>query len=211
MWAIARFSLSGQVPAGQVDVAQRRLGRAVPGEGRDRVQLPAHPGQVGQAQVPGGVRGEPRHLGGQRDPAHHLRPGPQASAARPWLRRDSDRNSGPRARLSVARCARYSASSTPVAAEYGTTRSRRVFVVSARTRSIRCAGIQVVGAQRAQLLPPQRRVVGQREHHPVADRLAGGTPSSTSQPLLLGRDPRQLDQPRHQRRAAPPPNRRPGV
>ena len=35
---------------------------AVPGEGRDRVQLPAHPGQVGQTQVPHRVRGEPWHL-----------------------------------------------------------------------------------------------------------------------------------------------------
>ena len=57
-----------------------------------------------------------------------------------WLRRDSDRNNPPRARLSVARCCRYSDSSTPVGAEYGTTRSRRVLVVSARTRRVRYAG-----------------------------------------------------------------------
>jgi hypothetical protein len=56
------------------------------------------------------------------------------------LRRDSDRNSGPRARLSVARCAKYPDNSTPVGAEYGTTRSSRFFVVSARTRKVRWAG-----------------------------------------------------------------------
>jgi hypothetical protein len=32
--------------------------------------------------------------------------------------------------------------------------------------------VQVTGAQRAQLLPAQRRVISQRQHHPVADRLA---------------------------------------
>ena len=58
----------------------------------------------------------------------------------PWLRRDSDRNNGPLARLIAARCRRYSDSSTPVAAEYGTTRSRRFLVVSARTRIVRRAG-----------------------------------------------------------------------
>ena len=54
-----------------------------------------------------------------------------------WLRRDSDRNKPPRARLSVARCCSYSDSNTPVGAEYGTTRSWRVLVVSARTRKVR--------------------------------------------------------------------------
>jgi hypothetical protein len=34
-----------------------------------------------------------------------------------WLRCDSDKNSGPRARLIVARCRRYCVSSTPVGAE----------------------------------------------------------------------------------------------
>jgi hypothetical protein len=57
-----------------------------------------------------------------------------------WLRHDSDNNNGPRARLSPARWTKYAVSSTPVAAEYGTTRLRRFFVVSARTRSLRCAG-----------------------------------------------------------------------
>ena len=61
-------------------------------------------------------------------------------SGRAWLRRDSDKNNGPRARLRPARCVRYPDSSTPVAAEYGTTRSRRFFVVSARTRRVRCAG-----------------------------------------------------------------------
>ena len=55
--------LVGEVAAGQVDIAERRLARPVPGERRDGVQFPAHPGQVGQAQVPGGMRGEPLHPG----------------------------------------------------------------------------------------------------------------------------------------------------
>jgi hypothetical protein len=61
--------------------------------------------------------------------------------------------------------------------------------------------VQVIGAQRAQLLPPQRRVISQREHHPVADRL---TPEHLQypQPLGLGRDPRQLNHARDQRPGA---------
>jgi hypothetical protein len=57
------------------------------------------------------------------------------------------------------------------------------------------ARVDVLGAEQAQLFPPQRRVVGQREHHPVADRLARRDPQDGG-PLLLIRDPRQLDQPR---------------
>jgi hypothetical protein len=37
-----RVQLLRQVPAGQVDIAQRRVRRAVPGEGGDRVHLRAH-------------------------------------------------------------------------------------------------------------------------------------------------------------------------
>ena len=62
-------------------------------------------------------------------------------------------------------------------------------------------GIDVVGAQRAQLLAAQRRVIGQRQHQPVADRLATEHLQQL-QPLALGRDPRQLDHPRHQRPGA---------
>ncbi|MCG0284545.1 hypothetical protein [Streptomyces sp. PSAA01] len=57
--------------------------------------------------------------------------------------------------------------------------------------------IDVVGPQRAQLLAPQRGVVGESEHHTVADRLAPGH-LQYSQPLLFAGDPRQLRQPRHQ-------------
>jgi hypothetical protein len=56
------------------------------------------------------------------------------------LRRDSERKRRPRAALSVRRRSRYCCRRTPVATEYGTTRLRRVFVVSARTRSVRNAG-----------------------------------------------------------------------
>ena len=72
------LSLLGELPAGQVDIAQRGVSVTVPGERGDRVDLPAHPGQVRQAKVPGRVRGEPLDARGQGDPADHLRPGPQA-------------------------------------------------------------------------------------------------------------------------------------
>jgi hypothetical protein len=42
---------------------------AVPGEHRDRVDLPAHPRQVGQAQVPQGMGGELRDAG-VKPPCH---------------------------------------------------------------------------------------------------------------------------------------------
>ncbi len=58
--------------------------------------------------------------------------------------------------------------------------------------------VQIVAAQRAQLLPPQRRVIGQREHHPVSDRLVGDH-AQKSQPFGLAGDPRQLHHPWHQR------------
>ena len=58
----------------------------------------------------------------------------------PWLRQGSDRNSGPLAQLIVARWARQADISTLVDAEYGTNRSNRFFVVSARTLSVRWAG-----------------------------------------------------------------------
>jgi len=58
----------------------------------------------------------------------------------PKLRFDSDRNSLPRSRLICRRCPRYRAYNSLVGAEYGTTRSRRPFVFSARMRTIRCAG-----------------------------------------------------------------------
>jgi hypothetical protein len=135
----ALAELPGELPAGQMDIAQRGVSVTVPGERGDRVDLPAHPRQVRQAQVPGRVRGEPLDTRGQGDPADHLRPGPQAQrlgTVATRLRQELR----PLDRLTVARCARYCDSSTPVEAEYGTTRSSRFFVVSARTRSVRCAG-----------------------------------------------------------------------
>jgi hypothetical protein len=69
--------------------------------------------------------------------------------------------------------------------------------------------IEIICAQRAQLLTAQRCVIGQREHHPVTDRLETGD-AQDLQPLPLAGDPRQLGQPRHQAPllAAEPPTRR---
>ena len=74
--------LRRQVPPGQVDVLQRGVGAAMPGERGDRVQLPAHPGQIRQAQMPRGMGGEPGKVGRQRDSPHHLRPRPQRERVR---------------------------------------------------------------------------------------------------------------------------------
>jgi len=59
-------------------------------------------------------------------------------------------------------------------------------------------GIQIVGAQRAQLFAAQRRIVSQRQHQPITDRLQTER-LEQPQPLRLSRDPRQLDHPRDQR------------
>jgi len=61
------------------------------------------------------------------------------------VRSDNDRSSRPRARLSAHRSSKYACSSAPVVADYGTTRSRRLFVVSARTRTVRGDGSEIVG------------------------------------------------------------------
>ena len=97
-----------------------------------------------------------------------------------WLRRDSDKNSGPRARLRPARCAQIARQQHP-----GRRRVRH-HPLPAVLRRLRphpqrpVRRVEVVGPQRAQLLPPQRGVVGQREHHPVTDRLVAERPSSIS-------------------------------
>ena len=57
--------------------------------------------------------------------------------------------------------------------------------------------IEIVGLKQTQLLATQRRVIGEREHQPVAQRL----PSSAVEnrpPLPIGRDPRPPLEPRHQ-------------
>ena len=83
-------------------VSKRGVSVRVPGEGRDRVHLPAHPRQVCQAQLPDGVRGESLNAESQPirlttfDQDHRL-------SGWAWLRRDCDRNNGSRARLTEAR------------------------------------------------------------------------------------------------------------
>ena len=81
IWSILRCELVGKIPAGQADISQRRVSLAMPGECRDRMQLPTHPGQIRQTQMPSCVGGKFRNIGGQRGPAHHLRPRPQTQ----WL------------------------------------------------------------------------------------------------------------------------------
>lgn len=54
--------------------------------------------------------------------------------------------------------------------------------------------VEIIGAQRTQLLAAQRGVVGDREHQTVADRLLSGD-SQDGFPLRIDRYPRQLGQP----------------
>ena len=57
--------------------------------------------------------------------------------------------------------------------------------------------IEIIRREQAQLLAPQRRVVGQREHQPVPQRLPGRDLEHRP-PLPVRRDPRQHLEPRHQ-------------
>jgi hypothetical protein len=66
-------------------------------------------------------------------------------------------------------------------------------MMSDRTRRFR---IEIIGPQAAQLFPPQRRIVGQREHHTVTDRLSPED-LQDPQPFGLAGNPRQLRHPRH--------------
>jgi transposase len=59
------------------------------------------------------------------------------------------------------------------------------------------ARVDVLGAEQAQFFPPQRRVVCQGEHYPIADRLVRRRPQDGS-PLPLVGDPRQLNESRHE-------------
>lgn len=180
IWSILRCELVGKIPAGQVDISQRRVRMAMPGECRDRMQLPTHPGQIRQTQVPSCVRGKPRNIGGQRDPVHHLRPRPQAQLLRvitAGLREGTavhvpySDSPGARDRPTAAH------RSQPCTAAI---RSSRFFVVSARILRAEVGGVEIVGAQRAQLLTAQRCAVGQGEHRrsfgPVPRRRLRGCP-----------------------------------
>src|SRR6202034_3103321 len=64
-------------------------------------------------------------------------------------------------------------------------------------------------AQAAQLFPPQRRVIGKREHQPLADRLSPEHRQDL-QPFGLAGNPRQPDHPRHHPPAAPAAETAPG-
>jgi hypothetical protein len=132
----ALAELFGELPAGQMDIPQRRVSIRCPAK--------AAIACTSQPILARPVRHKCRVVCVENLST------PEASAIRrttfdqvhrlsgwAWLRRDPDRNNGPRAQLTRARCARYSDSSTPVGTEYGTTRSSRFFVVSARIRSVR--------------------------------------------------------------------------
>jgi hypothetical protein len=67
-------------------------------------------------------------------------------------------------------------------------------------------GIDVVGAEQAQLLPPKAGVVGEGEHHPVANSL-GARHGEDRLPLLVARYPRQPGEPAHDTAIALAPER----
>lgn len=190
------LQLLGEVATGEVDVLQGRVGVPVPGEGRDGVQLPAHPRQIGQAQMAGGVGGEPLDASRQGETAYHLRPGPQSqwlAMVAPGLRQEQW-PPGPADRRAMREV---------VGQQHACGRGVRHHAFQPVLRRLRThpqrpvRRIQVIGAQRAQLLPAQRRIVGERQHHPVTHRF---TPCHLQQvkPLPLGRDPGQLGEARHQ-------------
>jgi hypothetical protein len=73
----ALVELLRQVATRQMNIGQRRIGAAVTSERGDGVQFPAHPGQVGQAQMASGVSGQPRQTRRVGKSANHLGPRPQ--------------------------------------------------------------------------------------------------------------------------------------
>jgi hypothetical protein len=139
---------------------------------------------------------EPGHFRFHRDPPDHLRPRPQGQRLGPVAPRlrQEQRAAGPAEPRTVPQVVRQQQPGRRRIRHYpfppGLGRLR-----PHPDRPVR--RIQVIGAQRAQLFPPQRRVIGQREHHPVADLLGAEDPEHL-QPLGFTWDPRQLDHPRHQ-------------
>jgi len=86
------------------------------GERGDFLNVPVCSREIGQAQVPGGVRSELRTLARSEIPSTTL-DHVHFEIGRPALRRDSDRNRGPRSRLNSRRLPRYAANRSPVAGE----------------------------------------------------------------------------------------------
>ena len=68
--------LRRQLPSAQVNVEKSRLDASVPGERSDLLNIPIRPRQIGQAQVPRGVRGELRDAGTIRNVLHDFGPRP---------------------------------------------------------------------------------------------------------------------------------------
>lgn len=146
--------------------------------------------------MPGRMGGELRHPGDDRDAPHHFRPRPQAQ----WFGvvaagfRQEQRSPSPADRRPMRQILRQH--------RPGRRRVRHHPLMSV-FRCLRSysqhppARIQLVGPQRAQLFPPQCRIIGQSEHYPVPRRL-GRRHGQDVAPLLFGRDPRQFHQPRHQ-------------
>ena len=70
------FKFGGQLPATQMDVAERRLNVAVTGKAGDFVNIPIGARQVSQAEVTRGVSRELSHAGSRGNLSHYLGPGP---------------------------------------------------------------------------------------------------------------------------------------
>src|ERR1700758_775605 len=100
------------------------------------MELPAGAREIGQAEMARRVGAEVRNASAQGERAHGLGPCPQRErlgAISPRLR-DKEQPSG---RGEFAPPGQVLLQGPPVGSEYGTTRARRVCVVSARSRRVR--------------------------------------------------------------------------
>src|SRR5487761_1742729 len=138
---------------------------------------------------------EPRKVGPERDPPHHLRPRPCR-----------DGRSGVAVRLREEEWPPY-ATEFSAAGEVrdqqlpcgggGRDHPRWPRLGRPRPNRNRPPGrVQIAGGQEAQLLAAQPGVVGEGEHEPVANALLRGHLEKTK-PLLLAGDPREAAESRH--------------
>lgn len=68
--------LRGQLSSAEVDIQESGLDASMAGERCDFLNVPICSREVGQAQVPGGVRSELRDIGAVRDSFDYLGPRP---------------------------------------------------------------------------------------------------------------------------------------
>ena len=123
-----------------MDVEQGGLNAAMAGEGRNLVDVPAGARQIGETEMAQGVRTESFDTGAPRNAENDLRPTPDRDGLRVVATRlGKEERPAPLPQgapmLEVMPC-----SSSLLETEYGTTRSRRPFVVSARILSVRREG-----------------------------------------------------------------------